>query len=117
MLEGGSVPHLLALTVAGWICCVCPPAGFDPGPIAAAMVEPARERLARATAGAPDLRSHVEAILRGGFFPAELAAHDEFTRRVADLVETVVRAGVADAAVEALAGRASRPTEPEECRL
>jgi fructuronate reductase len=117
MLERGSVPHLLALTVAGWICCVCPPAGFDPGPIAAAMVEPARERLARATAGAPDPRSHVEAILRGGFFPAELAAHDEFTRRVADLVETVVRAGVADAAVEALAGRASRTTEPEECRL
>jgi fructuronate reductase len=117
MLERGSVPHLLALTVAGWICCICPPEGFDPGPVAAAMVDPARERLARATAGATDVRNHVEAILRGGFVPAELAAHDAFTRRVAEHVELVVRSGVREAAAEALASRASRPTEPEEYRL
>lgn len=114
MLDRGATPNLLALTLAGWICCVCPPEGFDPGPVAAATVEPARERLARVTAGAPDVRSHVEAILRGGFFPAELAAHDEFARRVADHVESIVRAGVREAAAQALASRASRPTEPRE---
>jgi fructuronate reductase len=108
VLERGLVPQQLALTVAGWICCVCPPAGFDPGPIAAAMVEPARERLARATAGATDVRSHVAAVMRGGFFPAELAARDEFTWRVADLAQLVVDHGVRQAAVETLAS--SRPS-------
>lgn len=59
-LDRGQVPQQLALTVAAWICCVCPPAGFDPGPVAAAMVEPARRRLARATAGAVGIRELVE---------------------------------------------------------
>jgi fructuronate reductase len=108
MLDLGLVPQQLALTVAGWICCVCPPGGFDPGPVAGAMVEPARERLARATAGATDVRSHVEAVMRGGFFPTELAGRDEFTRRVADLAQLVVDHGVRQAAVEALAS--SRPS-------
>jgi fructuronate reductase len=108
MLDLGLVPQQLALTVASWICCVCPPGGFDPGPVAGAMVEPARERLARATAGATDVRSHVEAVMRGGFFPTELAGRDEFTRRVADLAQLVVDHGVRQAAVEALAS--SRPS-------
>jgi fructuronate reductase len=110
-LARGQVPHQLALTVAGWICCVCPPAGFDPGPVAAAMLDPARERLARATAAAAGVRGHVEAVLRGGFFPAELAASDAFTRQVADSAELVVRHGVRRAAAEALAARPSHPEE------
>src|SRR5204862_8154951 len=51
-LRDGRTPHLLALTVAGWIASVAPPAGFEPGPYAAEVREPARDRLAQATVGA-----------------------------------------------------------------
>ncbi len=63
MLQLRQMPEQLALTVAGWICCVAPPGGFRPGPLADAMVEPARERLAQVTAGAGSVREHVAAIL------------------------------------------------------
>ena len=105
MLDLGEVPQQLALMVAGWIACVCPPDGFDPGPIAAEMIEPAKERLAAATAGAGSTRAHVEAIARGGFFPEELASRDTFTERVADFVQIITTSGVRDAAKAALDAR------------
>ena len=108
MLGLGQVPHQLALMVAGWIACVAPPAGFDPGPVAAAMIEPAKERLAAATAGAGSARAHVAAIVRGGFFPEALAAQDDFVSRVADFVQIITTHGVRDAARAAVeAGRTS----------
>ncbi|MEV1293679.1 mannitol dehydrogenase family protein [Pseudonocardia sp. NPDC049635] len=96
-LAAGAMPHHLALTVAGWLACVAPPAGFDPGPHAAAMAEPARERLA-ATAGGPVL-GHVRAGLEllGGEPGAGFAA------RTAELLDVLVRHGV-DAAVTEAAG-------------
>jgi len=102
MLDLGLVPQQLALMVAGWIACVAPPAGFHPGPIAAAMTEPAKDRLAAATAGAGSVRSHVEAIIGGGFFPETLAARGEFTERVADYVQIITTHGVQEAAKAAL---------------
>jgi fructuronate reductase len=102
MLDLGQVPQQLALMVAGWIACVAPPTGFDPGPIAAAMIEPAKDKLAAVTSGAGSVRAHVEAILRGGFFPDALAAHDEFVGRVADLLQVITTHGVRDAAKAAL---------------
>lgn len=105
MLAMGEVPDQLALTVAGWICCVAPPRGFDPGPVAAGMVDPARERLAAATAGASSVREHVAAVMNGGFFPDELVQYPQFTDRVADLAEAVVRDGVRSAAASALSPR------------
>ena len=44
-LRRGRMPHHLALTVAAYLCCLAPPAGFDPGPHADAMVDPARAGL------------------------------------------------------------------------
>lgn len=102
MLDLGQVPQQLALMVAGWIACVAPPTGFDPGPIAAAMIEPAKDKLAAVTSGAGSVRAHVEAILRGGFFPDALAAHDEFVGRVAELLQIITTHGVRDAAKAAL---------------
>lgn len=103
MLDMGQMPHQLALTVAGWIACVAPPTGFAPGPVADAMLDPARDRLAKTVAGAASSRAHAEAIMRGGFFPEELAARDEFTSRVADFLELIVADGVRAAAADALA--------------
>lgn len=102
MLTRGEMPHQLALTVAAWIACTTPPAGFDPGPVAAAMVEPKADALRAATAGATDVRSHVEAVLRGGFFPRELVEHDAFVARVIHFVDLIVTRGVRSAAAEAL---------------
>ncbi|MCW3158366.1 mannitol dehydrogenase family protein [Micropruina sonneratiae] len=102
LLGLGEVPQQLSLMVAGWIACVAPPAGFAPGPIADAMVEPARERLAEVTAVAGSVRAHVEGILRGGFFPDALAASDVFVARVAELLDIIVSHGVQDAARAAL---------------
>ena len=90
------MPHHLALSVAGYLCCVAPPAGFDPGPHARAMNDPMRERLAPlATRSTGDF---VAAALGTGVLGAELAAHASFTGRVAELVDVLVRHGV-DAAV------------------
>ncbi len=105
MLDLGEMPQQLALMVAGWIACVCPPDGFDPGPIAAEMIEPAKDRLAAVVAGAGSTRGHVEAIVRGGFFPEALAQRDEFTERVADFVQIIATHGVREAAKAALDAR------------
>lgn len=105
MLEAGEMPEQLALTVAAWICCVCPPSGFEPGPVAAAMIEPKIEALRAATAGAGDVRSHVTAILSGGFMPDALVAHTAFVDRVVHLAELITTRGVRAAAAEALAAR------------
>jgi fructuronate reductase len=100
-LRAGRVPHLLALTVAGWICAVAPPPGFDPGPYADEIREPARPRLAAVTRGAPGPREHAIAVLDNGFLPDELTAHPAFAERVAELVATIARAGIRVAAREA----------------
>ncbi|MGB3953810.1 MAG: mannitol dehydrogenase family protein [Brooklawnia sp.] len=102
MLAMGQMPHQMALTAASWIACVAPPTGFDPGPVAAEMEEPQRENLAKATAGAKDIHEHVEKIMTGGFFPAELGERAEFTGRIAELVEIITTDGVEAAASDAL---------------
>lgn len=104
LLEKGRMPEQLALTVAAWICCVCPPTGFDPGPVAAAMVEPKIEALREVTAGAVDVSAHVRAILGGGFLPNALVAHGEFVDRVVEFAETIVADGIRAAADRALKG-------------
>ena len=101
-LRAGRVPHLLALTVAAWICTVAPPTGFDAGPYAAEVREPARQRLAEVTRAAADPRAHAIAVLRNGFLPDDLTAHTVFTDRVAELVVAITQDGVRAAAREAV---------------
>ncbi|GAA2178728.1 mannitol dehydrogenase family protein [Brooklawnia cerclae] len=102
LLDLGEMPHEMALTAASWIACVAPPAGFDPGAIAAEMEEPQREALAKATAGATGVRDHVERIMTGGFFPESLGSRTEFNDRIAELLGIITSAGVEAAANDAL---------------
>ncbi|MFK0403391.1 mannitol dehydrogenase family protein [Microbacterium sp. NPDC090225] len=102
-LGQGRMPHLIALTVAGYLSCHAPLGGFDPGAHAAAMTDPARERLAGLAAGARDgvdLARRV--IMDHRLFGSELAHQDAFAARVGELVDTIRRAGVDAAITDAL---------------
>jgi fructuronate reductase len=120
-LAAGRMPHHLALTVAGYLCCLAPPDGFDPGPHAAAMTDPARARLAplrssrSSSADGPagaGSRGFVRAALRGGLLGTALAEHDEFTARVAEFVDVLVRHGV-DAATREAASATDVAHQPD----
>jgi len=106
-LSQGRMPHQMALTAAAWICVTCPPPGFDPGPLAAKVVEPKAAAMAEAVAGASGTRDHALRIMRGGFLPDQLTRWEEFNQRVADLVDLIARHGVEAAAADALAGQAA----------
>lgn len=103
-LRQGRLPQQLTLTLAAWIACVTPIDGFDPGPVAAAMDEPLRGRLAEVTAGVRSNSERVRTILEA-VFPAELAASRPFIERAGELLDAIVGPGVRAAAAEALAGR------------
>ncbi|MFC7340424.1 mannitol dehydrogenase family protein [Saccharopolyspora griseoalba] len=99
-LRNGRMPHHLALTVAAYLCCMAPPEGFEAGPHAAAMVDPARERL-RAAATSTNAEEFVAAALRDGLLGEELAEHTDFRRRVAEFVDLIATHGTAAASAEA----------------
>lgn len=101
-LAKGVVPEQLALTVSAWICCCIPPRGFEPGPIADAMIEPKAEQLKAATADAGSVREHVEAILDAGVFPDDLIANQTFRDRVVEYAEGIVNDGIRPTAAIAL---------------
>lgn len=113
-LHRGGMPHLIALTVAGYLSCLAPLAGFDPGAHAAAMTDSARERLADLAVGARtgrDLAGRVIAELR--LFGDELAAQDAFIDRVGELIDTIQRSGVDAAIVDAVsASRTTKEMQP-----
>jgi fructuronate reductase len=95
LLDAGTVPHLLALTAAGYLSCLAPLAGFDPGPHAAAMKDPARARLhsaAAASRSGPELAQRV--IGEQQLLGAELAERTVFVDRVGALVDVIRRHGV-----------------------
>lgn len=101
LLDQGIVPQQMALLVAAWIACVCPPTGFTPGPIADAMAEPQRDRMAALTAHAETPQAHAAAILHSELFPTELSTHSAFVTRVGDLLQHIVEKGIEVAANEA----------------
>lgn len=98
-LARGEMPHLIALTVAGYLSCIAPLPGFDPGVHAAAMTDAARAPLAALAATARTGRELAERVItERQLFGDGLAGHDAFIGRVGDLIDTIQRQGV-DAAI------------------
>jgi fructuronate reductase len=98
-LDRGEMPQMIALTAAAYLSCIAPMPGFDPGPHAKAMVDPAREKLARIAAAARDgdeVATRVISELH--LFGQELAGRPSFIARVGELIDTICRHGV-DAAI------------------
>lgn len=113
-LAQGRMPHLIALTVAGYLSCLAPLDGFDPGVHAASMTDPARERLAGFATTARDgaeLTRRVVSELQ--LFGVDLAHEDAFIARAGELVDTIRRHGVDAAISEALS---ATPTTTKEGR-
>ena len=100
-LDRGRMPHHLALTVAAYLQCIAPPAGFEPGRYAAAMSDPARPALAELAAAQPAPQPFVQAVLDTGLLGTDLAGHREFVDRVAEFRTILTTHGPSAAAAEA----------------
>ncbi|WP_147917132.1 mannitol dehydrogenase family protein [Ruania zhangjianzhongii] len=101
-LGEGVMPQHLALSVAGYLACIAPLDGFDPGPHAHAMSDPARPALGALAARSTDGRTMARAVFESEeIFPSELAAQGDFVARVGEYVDIISTAGVASAIDEA----------------
>lgn len=98
----GTVPEHICLTVAAFLACLAPLPGFDPGPQARAMVDPARERLADLAGRSSTADDLVNAVLHdGGVFAPSLGQDPAFADRIAHHLRTITTAGVQAAAAQA----------------
>lgn len=103
--DSGRVPHLMALTVAAYLCCLAPMDGFDPGPHASAMQDPARawlSKLAARAASGTELATW--AISDRRLLGDDLAEWDGFVERTGELIDIIVRHGVEAATADAMEG-------------
>lgn len=120
-LGQGRMPHLIALTAAGYLACLAPLPGFDPGPHAAAMSDPARDRLAGFAGTVRDGAELARRVITDlQLFGTALAHEDAFIARVGELVDTIHRRGVdaalADATSAAEEGMLEARTPTKEAR-
>lgn len=115
MLRQGRMPHLIALTVAGYLSCLAPLDGFDPGAHASSMTDPVRERLAAYSVTArngSELARHVVGELQ--LFGAELAQETAFAARIGELVDIIRRHGVDSAIADAVSATPDTTTTTTE---
>jgi fructuronate reductase len=102
MLDDGRMPQLLALTTAAYLACMAPLPGFDPGPQAHAMEDPARgllTGLAAASRSGQDLARRV--LGDHHLLGEELAKRDEFILRTGEFIDIIHSAGPLAALAEA----------------
>lgn len=110
LLDGGRMPQLLSLTTAAYLTCIAPLDGFDPGPQAQAMQDPARELLSRLAASSSTGTELARSVLRDHHLLGEqLAARDDFIQRTGEFIDIIHRHG-ASAAITDAGAPAALPT-------
>jgi fructuronate reductase len=88
MLDTGQMPQLLALTTAAYLTCISPLSGFDPGPQAAAMEDPARALLSTLAAQSHSGQDLAERVLaEHHLLGEELAGQAGFIKRTGELID------------------------------
>ena len=102
MLDDGRMPHLLALTTAAYLTCIAPLSGFDPGPQAAAMEDPARGLLSTLAAQSCSGHELAQRVLaEHHLLGDELADRADFIKRTGELIDTLHAHGPMAAIAEA----------------
>jgi fructuronate reductase len=98
-LARGVMPEYLCLTVAAFLACHAPLAGYEPGPYARAMVDPAKARLTRFGLEAASATELVRAtFIRGEIFHPSLAELRGFLDRIATYLDLITTQGIRSAA-------------------
>ncbi|MFC9353467.1 mannitol dehydrogenase family protein [Arthrobacter sp. NPDC057013] len=102
MLDDGRTPQLLALTTAAYLACIAPLPGFDPGPQAHAMEDPARGLLAGLAAASRSGQDLARKVLGDHHLLGdELAERHEFIARTGEFIDIIHSAGPLAAIAEA----------------
>lgn len=102
MLDDGGMPQLLALTTAAYLACIAPLPGFDPGPQAHAMEDPARALLAGLAAGSRSGHDLARKVIGDHhLLGEELAERDAFMARTGEFIDIIRTAGPLAAVTEA----------------
>jgi fructuronate reductase len=103
LIGRGEMPQFLALTVAAWLACIAPINGFDPGPHARAMKDPAQPRLLEFAARSSNGTQMVTLVFNeGNIFSPELAAVSGFASKIAEYLDLIITSGIKPAAELAL---------------
>lgn len=90
LMANGEMPHLLALTTAAYLTCIAPLNGFDPGPQAAAMEDPARGLLSTLAAQSRSGQELAQRVLaEHHLLGDELAGQADFIKRTGELIDTL----------------------------
>lgn len=98
----GVMPEYICLTVAGFLACLAPLDGYEPGPFARAMVDPAKDRLAALAGTCSTAKELAWAVFEhGDVFAPVLAAQPGFVERVGDYLDLIMSSGIRTAAAEA----------------
>lgn len=101
--KAGSATPLTALILAAWLACVAPPRGFEPGPIARAMKDPALGYLGELSAAGQTPEQVVESLFsEGRIFTKELNTLSRLKKDVTHFFEKIQSDGIESATLDAL---------------
>ena len=112
MLDGGAMPHYLALTAAAYLSCIAPLHGFDPGIHAREMQDPARDSLQRLAAGSATGNEFAGKVIgQLHLLGDELATRNDFILRIGEFVDIIHQQGPLAAARAAAESTALLPAQ------
>ena len=95
LISRGQMPELLALTISAWLACIAPISGFNPGPYANSMKDPAQPKLMGFAARSSGATEMVNLVFdEGNIFSPELARLSEFKSRIAEYLEIIISSGI-----------------------
>ena len=93
-LKQGRIPTLLALTVAGYLACIAPREGFDPGEYAALMADPKGDEIKALRRDCALDVDFVQRFFESGYLQTELLSYPEFVNQTQRLYTSLMEYGV-----------------------